>query len=319
MTRVVVAGAGALGSVVGGLLARAGHDVVFLAHGAHGEALRRGPLELRLPRETARVEVRTAMSARGDVVILTSKRADSDAVLSRVHGAAELALSLQNGAGKNSELLGRFGAHALVRGATTLAARVESPGTVTSQSLGRTYLDSESWLAEALREAGLETTAVDDGQAVEWSKLAHVTGTMILQALTGLPLHELFGRRESAMLLRLLTAEVAAVAEAEGVSLRDLPGLLPVATLATLSAEEAVGLLEERAAALEAAGRSDVRTSMWASIAAGRPTELEPIHGELVRRGQACGVATPILETCYRLAILRGVDPPTTKSAAGWS
>jgi 2-dehydropantoate 2-reductase len=310
--RVVVAGAGALGSVVGGLLARAGHDVILLAHGAHGEALRRGPLELRLPGETVRVEVRTATSAAGDVVILTSKRSDAGAALDRVDGPAGLALSLQNGLRKNSELVARFGEQALVRGATTLAARVEAPGVVESQALGLTYVDSESWLAGALREAGLETAVVDDGAAVEWSKLAHVAGTMILQALTGLPLHELFGRPESAMLLRRITAEAAAVAEAEGVRLRDLPGLLPVATLATQSDEEAVRVLAERAAALEAAGRTDVRTSMWASIAAGRTTELEPIHGELVRHARSCGLAVPTLETCYRLAVLRGVNPPAT-------
>jgi 2-dehydropantoate 2-reductase len=305
--RVVVAGAGALGSVVGGLLARAGHDVVLLAHGAHGEALRRGPLELRLPGETVRVEVRTAASAPGEVVILTSKRPEAGAALGRVDGSVEVALSLQNGLGKNSELVARFGAPALVRGATTLAARVEAPGVVESQALGVTYLDSEPRLAGALREAGLETAVIDDGAAVEWSKLAHVTGTMIVQALTGLPLHELFGRRESATLLRRMTAEVAAVAEAEGVALRDLPGLLPVATLATVSDEDAVGMLGERAAALEAAGRTDVRTSMSAAMAAGRPTELEPIHGELVRHARSCGLAVPTLETCYRLALLRGV------------
>jgi ketopantoate reductase len=66
-------------------------------------------------------------------------------------------------------------------------------------------------------------------------------------------------------------------------------------------------MLGERAAALEAAGRTDVRTSMSAAMAAGRPTELEPIHGDLVRHARSCGLAVPTLETCYRLALLRGV------------
>ena len=317
MTRVVVAGAGALGSVVGGLLTRAGHDVVLLAHGAHGEALRQGPLELRLPDETAHVEVRTAASTSADVVILTAKRFDANAALARVDGAPELTVSLQNGVGKNSELVARFGASALVRGTTTLAARIDAPGIVESQSLGSTYLGSDSWLAGALREAGIEARIVDDGAAAEWSKLAHVAGTMIVQALAGLPLHELFRRGESAALLWLVSTEVAAVARAEGVLLRDLPGLLPVATLAAASAQDAVRLLGERGAALEAAGRTDARTSMWASIAAGRPTELDAIHGELVRHAQTLGIAVPVLETCYRLAILRGVDPAPVVKGLG--
>jgi len=203
VTRFVVAGAGALGSVVGGLLERAGHDVVLLAHGRHEAALRRAPLKLRLPDETVQVEVQTADSARGDVVNLTAKRFDSTAALDRVDGAPALALSLQNGIDKNAELAARFGAHAVVPAATTLAASIKEPGIVESQALGRTYLGSESWLADVLSEAGIETTLVDDGAAAEWSKLAHVTGTMVLQAITGLPLHELFGRGESAALLQL--------------------------------------------------------------------------------------------------------------------
>jgi choline dehydrogenase-like flavoprotein len=47
--QIVVAGAGGLGSIYGGMLALAGHDVVLLAHGDHETALDRGELEIRLP------------------------------------------------------------------------------------------------------------------------------------------------------------------------------------------------------------------------------------------------------------------------------
>src|SRR5690242_15643933 len=94
---VVVAGAGGLGPIYGGMLALAGHDVVLLAHGKHEEALRSGELELRLPDGERRVSVRVADRAAGKTVILASRLFDTEAVLDRIDGQPELAISLQNG------------------------------------------------------------------------------------------------------------------------------------------------------------------------------------------------------------------------------
>lgn len=309
--RVAIAGAGALGSVVGGLLADAGEDVVLLAHGDHGEALARGPLELRLPGGSVRVRVATPDEAEADVVVLTAKRFDSAAALARVRGAPLLALSLQNGLGKNTELEQRFGHQALVRAATTTAAHVVEPGVVASPSLGMTYLEAESEparaFAEALRRAGLEVSVVEDGAAAEWSKLAHVASSMAVQALVPLPLHELFGTRDTACMLGRLIAEIGAVSAADRSTLHDLHGLLPVATLAVADDEAVVALLAARAAALERTGATSLRTSMLTAIDAGRRTEIETIHGELVRHAAALAVDVPVLETCYRLMRARGV------------
>lgn len=306
--RIVVVGAGALGSVVGGLLAHAGEDVVLLAHGDHGAALGRGPLELRLPDRTLTVAVEVAAEAEGDVVVLAAKRFDTGEALAAVRGEPRLAISLQNGPGKNDELLARFGPAAVAGAASTTAAQLVAPGVAASQSLGLTYLDGghaeAAAFAERLQAAGLDARPVDEIDSVEWSKVAHVAGSMILQALTRLPLHELFERRESAGLLHRLAQEVGAVAAAAGSGLGDWPGLLPVATLAASEDEPAAGLLAERGAALRRSGATDLRTSMLSSILAGRRTELDAIHGELVRRAGGLGVPVPVLETCYRLALL---------------
>lgn len=309
--RIVIVGAGALGSVVGGLLAHAGEEVTLLAHGDHAAALARGPLELRLPDRTLRIEVEVAEDAAGDVVILTAKRFDSAAALTAVRGTAGLALSLQNGPGKSDDLVRRFGAGAVVGAASTTAARVVEPGVVASQNLGVTYIGSRhpgaTALVAALCSAGIDARAVDGIEEVEWSKLAHVASSMAVQALVGLPLDQLFARRESACLVRRLIEEVGRVASADGSSIGDLPGLLPVGTLAAATDDRAATILAERAAALVRAGATALRTSMLTSIEAGRRTEIDAIHGGLVRRAAELGVAVPALETCYRLALLRGV------------
>jgi 2-dehydropantoate 2-reductase len=309
--RIVVAGAGALGSVLGGLLTAGGEDVVLIAHGAHGSALARRPLELRLPQGVMHVEVQTAHDADADVVILTSKRFDSQSALAAVHGRPSLALSLQNGLGKNAEIEACFGAERRARAATTLAARLVEPGVVSSTGLGVTYISSSpptaDWLAGALRRAGLEVVAVNGGAEVEWSKLAHVAGSMAVQALVRVPLHDLFGRREAALTLTRLVFEVSEVAAAAGSGLRDLPGLLPVATLASADDATAAALLAERGSALERSGATDLRTSMLTAIDAGRRTEIDAIHGEIIRRAHELSVDVPALETCYRIALATGV------------
>jgi 2-dehydropantoate 2-reductase len=118
---LVIAGAGALGSVYGGLLAAAGVEVVMLAHGRHEEALRRGELEIRLPAGTHRVRVRVADRAHGDALIVTSRLFDTDAALDRVDGAPMLAISLQNGLRKNEALVQRFGAECVTPATSMLA------------------------------------------------------------------------------------------------------------------------------------------------------------------------------------------------------
>ena len=137
--QIVVAGAGGLGSIYGGMLALAGHDVVLLARGDHETALGRGELEIRLPDGTRRVSVRVSGRAAGGTVILTSRLFDSDDVLDRVDGRPALAISLQNGLGKNDALIRRFGAERVVPAVSTLAAELVSPGVVESVDLGRTW------------------------------------------------------------------------------------------------------------------------------------------------------------------------------------
>ena len=96
--RIVVAGAGALGSIYGGVLTAAGADVVLLARGAHADALRTRPLTMHLPGREIEVPVRVAHEADGDIVILTSKAFDTAAVLAQVRGEARLAETVTSAA-----------------------------------------------------------------------------------------------------------------------------------------------------------------------------------------------------------------------------
>ncbi len=308
---VVVAGAGGLGSIYGGMLALAGRDVVLLAHGEHEAALRRGELEIRLPDGVRRVSVRVSERAAGGTVILTSRLFDSDAVLDRVEGKPALAISLQNGLGKNDALIRRFGAERVAPAVSTLGAELLSPGVAESVDLGRTLVEARGPEAEALvsalEDAGVPSQVVNDGRSAEWSKLAQVAAAMGLQAVTRRFLHELLLAEDGAALFARMCREVAALAAAEGASLGDWPGMPPVRTLSESAPDEAISLLRALGERMLAQGKTTRRTSLLRAAEAGRRTELDGIHGELIRRGNAADVALPTVEAVYRLARLQGV------------
>jgi ketopantoate reductase len=113
---------------------------------------------------------------------------------------------------------------------------------------------------------------------------------------------------DGAVLFTCLFREVAALAAAEGASLGDWPGLLPVRTLSEIPVEEAVARLRAVGEQMLSQGLTRRRSSLLRAAEAGQRTELDGIHGELIRRGEAAGVALPTVEAVLRLARLLGVQ-----------
>jgi 2-dehydropantoate 2-reductase len=322
---IVIAGAGALGSVYGGLLAAAGHDVALLAHGTHEKALRDGPLTLETPAGKQSVPVRVPEDAEAGTLIVTAKAFDTDAALARVRGRPALAFSLQNGLAKNEPLVARFGPAAVAGAICTVPARLLEPG-VAHGGAGITYLgaggEAVDALAAALNAVGLETEVVPDARPAEWSKVAHVASLIAAQAATGLYTHTLLITPESARLVKAMVDEVAALA---GVALTDLPMLFPVGAVAAATPHEALRLLREAGERMEARGATSARTAAIESIAQGRRTEADAVVGLIAARARAAGTRAPVTEACLeplqRLEAAGGVpalsaDPETGRAAA---
>ena len=76
--------------------------------------------------------------------------------------------------------------------------------------------------------------------------------------------------------------------------------------IASAPDDEAVALVRERGRALEAAGMTEIRVSMLQSIERGRRTEVDAIHGFLVREAARLGIDAPATTLCHRL--LAGID-----------
>jgi 2-dehydropantoate 2-reductase len=320
--RVTIVGAGSLGSVYGGLLAQAGHDVQLLAREAHARAIQEaGGLRL----ETGGAE--TLVPLRADwrperiepaeiAIVLTQAPDTREALAGLVHArnGLKLAVSLQNSVEKDDVLRAWCGPEPVVGGVSMVGGTLVEPGRA-RHTFDRATVVGElptgssprvERLAELLREAGLSGVVSQNVLGAEWAKVIHSLPAMALSALARLNLHAVLLSPELAELYVSLAREGAAVASAAGVELDDGPLDFPLRRIVAAGDAEAVELVRTEGRRMEAAGMSSIRVSMLQSIERGRRTEVEAVHGFVVREAHRLGLPVPANELCYGL--LRAID-----------
>jgi len=295
--RVVVAGAGAVGSVVGGLLAAHGHPVLLVGRDPHMAATRRAGLRVTglfgdrqsAPRTTTDLACADEPS---DVVFVSVKShatAEVAAALARWRHPPMLVVSLQNGLG-NVEALGAALGTARVLGARVIfGALVPAPAkahvTVNARPVAFGPLHADGALLERAQRvaamfvaAGIPAEALPSIEPLLWEKALYNCGLNPLGALHGLTYGAVAASPELRPLLDEAIDEGFAVARASGI-------VLPWHDAAGFRAYFHATLLPPTAAH---------RSSMRQDLEAGRRTEIEAIGGAIVRAGARAGVATPV-------------------------
>jgi 2-dehydropantoate 2-reductase len=320
--RIAIIGAGAVGCVLAAGLSRHGHDVVLVGREEQVEAIRRDGLALTDPAGRAqryRLNAVTRLVERPELALLTVKTQDVTAACAAIQDVARgvPVVAMQNGVKCDRFAAEVLGPDAVAGAVVMFAASYLSPGQVSLQFPGwlivgdpfgplrpRTRL-----IADTLGQA-FPTYLAQHLERVRWSKLIS-TLNYGLCAATGLTLPQVartpVGRLVSVRVMR----EGWRIARASGVRLdHGLYGLTPralrrdrnAAMIAVLQATMTVVLAHapERAALalVGAASRSrlgslPVRSSLWQSVARGKPSEIEYLNGEIVRRGAQLGLATP--------------------------
>lgn len=300
---IAVFGTGGVGGYFGGRLAEAGHQVTFIARGAHLEAIRTSGL---------RVE-----SVAGDFTIAPANATDDpatvdpvDAVLLgvkawQIEEAAEAirplvgketcVVPLQNGVEATDILSRVLGSQCVVGGLCAIVSMVSAPGCIRHAGVDPVVrfgeLDNRrstriTQLLEAFESAGgLKADIPDDITAAIWKKFVFISSWSSVASVSRVPVGILRTTWESRQLLEQVLDEVLAVGRARGV---DLPDGVRRDTLAFVDS-----LAPESTA------------SMQRDVMAGRPSELESQTGAIVRLGTAAGVAVPATEVLYR-ALLPG-------------
>lgn len=327
--RVTVVGAGAIGGIVGAHLAARGHDVTFVdADRAHVEAIRRDGLALRGAadlRVFARALLPEEMPELSGPVLLAVKsrhtREAMRAVAPRL-GPEGFVVSLQNGL-EEYKIASFVGEARTVGAFLTFGGHLAGPGAVVYGGRGSFRLGELDGritprvraLAELL-SAAHPVEVTDNIFGFLWGKMA-LGAYYFATALVDADVPEILDRPEYLGTLGRLAAETARVAEALAVRVEPIDGFDPRAFLPELGApagQDGAGAAESqgsaRLAELRAASwraqraywlrhRADdgfMRTGVWRDLAIHRrPTEVEELVDEVIRRGEALGVATPRL------------------------
>lgn len=306
-----VLGPGALGSILGAHLARAGHSVVMLARGSRADHIRSAGLRI-----TGLVEIVTPVTVITDpaqlrsagTLIVAMKTPGTDAALERLrHVDLDVALSIQNGPMKNDLLAQAFGATRVLGALANTSGELLQSGDVLFTrnvniligELGGKPSIRAQHLAKTIDAAGVRTTAVANIRSLEWSKFAAWVGMMTLSVTTRAVTWRYLRDSGSARVLVRLVREVGALMQALKIDLTD-ETVLPVATICRVSEDEAIATLTRfgREFELTAPGH---RMSSLQDFEAGRALEIHETLGYALREAARCGVSMPLLDTFYQL------------------
>jgi 2-dehydropantoate 2-reductase len=293
---VCVAGAGVIGSLFAGYLARVADVTVLTRREEHANALNEGGLRVSGRGDfTSRVTAATSPEAlpEPDLVIVASKGGDVESLAARLagHWPGATLMTVQNGIGAD-EIVARHGAWPLLtavtfmsgtRHADTHVEYVLDTATWIGPSRGTTVEDARA-VAALIDSSGLKAEAFDDLRPAQWSKLIFNATVNTVAAVTGLRHDPHFAALDEpsdlGFLVRNLMDEGKAVAAAAGVTLDEDPWEMNV--LATQRGHRHA-------------------PSMLEDVQAGRPTEVDMITGSLVREAHRLGVPVPLHEAMYSL------------------
>lgn len=292
---VAVVGAGALGSLFGGKLTAAGHDVRLLHHRpSYVDRLNEEGLTIEgVDGETTRVPVEATTRASdggpAELVVVFVKSHQTRSALddhAACIGPETDLLSLQNGLRHYDRLVDVVGADRAFAGVTYQGAVLERPGYVRVTSTGPSTFGGENdagarRIADVLVGAGFPVELVDDPQAHIWAKQLMSLPIKPLAALTHLSNGELIATPETRALMERIVEESVRVAERRGI---DVPMDDPMA--------EVVATCE---------GSHSHYSSMLQDVRAERKTEIDDVNGAIVDIADEEGVDVPVNELVTNL------------------
>ena len=297
--RIAVMGAGGVGGYFGGLLARAGNEVAFIARGTHLEAIRSRGLRVKSQRGDFNISVEATDAPRQvgpvELVLLSVKTYQNAAtipILTPLVGESTSLLTLQNGVEGHEELAQAVGPERVLPGSAYIETHIESPGVISQMGdVARIVFGETSGqrtpraqrILETFRTAGIPTDLSSDVIKELWTKFLFICTLAGVTSTARAPMSQLLKHAEARETILAVMREVEAVGRARGVNLdRDV-------------VERTMEYVETTA--------KDLHASMHTDLELGRPLELEALNGAVVRMGREAGVPTPVNRLLYSILV----------------
>lgn len=295
--RIATMAAGAVGGYFGARLAAAGHDVFFIARGAHRDAMLKNGLkiesvhgDIRLPKPNVIDD--PAKTGPVDVVLFAVKLWDTEKAAEQTRpllGPNTRVITLQNGVDSYERIAPIVGPERAIPGVTYVVAVIDRPGVIKQasefQSIicgthdGRPDAPLEAFV-DAAKAASIPITLSDNIERDRWRKFVFLSGTSGVTAITRNPMGPILADPDTRALFRNIMLETYAVGRAKGVAVDD-------------------GFVDERMAFADANVPPTMKASMANDLDRGNRLELDWLAGEVCRLGKQLDVPTPVNDTVY--------------------
>jgi len=294
--KIVIIGAGAMGSLFGALLAESGEDVrLYDIWKEHVEVINEKGLGIELGDKARSVRVNATSDKRQigktDLAIIfvkSTQTGDAARTASELLENSGFVLTLQNGMG-NADIIGEVvDPVRIIAGTTSHGATMLGPGSIRHAGNGPTVIGMWSGIqktgiqkiAAVFNKAGIITETVDDVRNVIWAKLFVNVGINAITALTGIKNGRIIDLPSTKALSCAAVEEAMKVAGALGVKVAD-------------------NTVEHVFQVAEATGAN--RSSMGQDVDNKRQTEISVINGAIVKEAKRLGIQAPVNRTLTTL------------------
>ena len=292
--KILIMAAGSVGGYFGGLLARAGNDVLFIARGDNLAAIERDGLRVEsvtsgdftIAAGVVHAAEHPEPGWTADIVLFCVKSYHNAVAMETIAaaiGADTAIITLQNGLGSGDELSSVFGAYRVMLGAAYVEAAHPAPGVFSELGGDCRIVFAEqdgapsergSEIAATLAGAGIDSEIAPDIQQALWNKLVYICGLSGMTCITHSSFAEVMDTPATAAMALQVLEEAAAVGRASGVNLDD-----------ALVDSIMRGFVEDK---------DHLISSMHADLSAGKPMEFGNLNGKVSELGARLGVPTPI-------------------------
>lgn len=294
--KILIMGTGGVGGYYGGLLARQGNDVTFIARGAHLYAIRHEGLKVKSVHGDFAVSPANATDdplkvGPVDLILFCVKTYSTDEAAQAIRPAVGLhtaVLSLQNGVDAPERIGKVVGLEHVLGGATWLSSAVEAPGLIKQVSQFRRVVLGEldgnrseriQSTFEVLKNTGIDVEISEDILKILWTKFVFISSASSLGSLTRLPMAEYRSIPETRSMIIGLMQEVEALAHAQGIALDEDV------------VQKSLEFMDNAA--------PHIKASMQLDVESGHRTELESMVGVIGRKGRELNIPTPVADFLY--------------------
>lgn len=295
--RIAAMAAGAVGGYFGARMAAAGHDVFFIARGAHRDAIARNGLkvesvhgDLHLPKPNVTDD--PAKVGPVDIVLFAVKLWDTETAAAAAHpllGPDSRLITFQNGVDSVERISSVLGAERTVGGAAYIATTIASPGVIkhTSQfatiRFGHADKKPDATLnafVDAGKAAKIDIALSADIERELWQKFIFLTAMAGSTASLRSPIGPIVADPELRGFFRALMEEAFAVGKARSVALDP-------------------AYLDERMNFVVSKVEPGMKASMAHDLERGNRLELDWLAGKVRALGRELGIPTPASDTVY--------------------